>query len=273
VGNRAAITISLLSITISVVGLLWQLTLYRLSGARLKVGLIPAVITHRGGVVRGPERGWPTKPPEFTVVDAGDLWSDLACISVANIGRTVVWVSDMGLDFGSESKTKAHPRVVVTARPIAIAGGLTDNSRERLEPGQAVEMYVTVIDSIAWARETRRSRRVVVRATATMAGRHATRSPWRRAWRVPGAGLAVYPHAQLTPEVGVFQMLLRGWPASDVTELYDAWLAVWVALEQGSRGVALATVLEPYIPSLSSRLQTACRLSDVFVAAQDAGRL
>src|SRR5437588_10814917 len=136
VGSRAAVTIALVSIAISVVGLAWQLTLYVLSGARIRLQLFPAVMTHRRATIQGPEGRWPKRPPEPAILGDGDLWIELAHVTVANIGRTVVWVSTIGLDLGRESWWRHRWRTTVSLRPIAVSGGLPDGSPVRLEPGQ-----------------------------------------------------------------------------------------------------------------------------------------
>ncbi|MGH2730269.1 MAG: hypothetical protein ACRDJI_06615, partial [Actinomycetota bacterium] len=56
--------ISIVSASFVAGGVIWQLALYRLAGARLEVRLTPAVVTATGGVIRGPQRGWGRRVPE-----------------------------------------------------------------------------------------------------------------------------------------------------------------------------------------------------------------
>ncbi len=58
-----ALVISVTSASLSLGALVWQLVLYRLSGARLDVRLIPALVDSTGLIVQGPQSGWtPDRP-------------------------------------------------------------------------------------------------------------------------------------------------------------------------------------------------------------------
>ena len=252
-------TIALISIAISIVGLAWQLTLYVLSGARLRLRLHPVVMTHRGATIQGSEGRWPTKPPEAAILGDGDLWLELAHLSVANIGRTVVWVSMIGLDFGRDAGWR-RVRTTVTLRPIAVAGGVPDGSPARLEPGQAVEMYVPVTNAITTLGAGTGHKRLRLRATAVLAGRKAKRSQWRRAWRVRLDSDATYPHAEMTRQVRVYQALANFWPTADIGNLYEAWLEVWVALQDGAGYEVLAAVLSSFIEGPVAQITAAMKL-------------
>ncbi len=132
--NQTAVTVSLVSISVSVVGLLWQPTLHGLSGARLRVSLRPAVMTHRGKIVSAPERRWPSRLSGEMVLDGDDLWFEVAHITVSNVGRTAVWASAAGLDFGSESRLPVRNRLTMTLTPIAVAGGSATMLRHDWNP-------------------------------------------------------------------------------------------------------------------------------------------
>lgn len=265
--DRAALTIALVAIAISIVGLIWQLALYRLSGARIRVELTLAVMTHRGTILKGSRGRWPKRLPDEPEVHEGDLWAELAQISVANIGRTVVWASEIGLDFGSEARLKRRRRLTLSLRPIGVGGGLTGNAPVRLEPGQSVFMFVPIVQSMSWAQGHRRHRRLTVRGTATLAGRRAKRSPWRRACRVRKEQSIRFPHGELTRAVVVYQELLNDWPSSDVGKLYEAWFDVWVVLKDAPESANLAEALTPYFESLVGRIQLANRLREAFRSA------
>lgn len=150
--STTAIVIALVALSVTVGGLAWQLILYRLSGARLRLEVRPGLLTHRGALIRWNSRAWPETPPDMPGLREDDLWVEITEIIVANVGRTVVWVSDLGLDFGRSSRWRRRSRVVVTVRPLAVGGGLEDNSPVRLEPGQAESMYIPIVDFIGWAR-------------------------------------------------------------------------------------------------------------------------
>lgn len=99
--GEVALTVAIAGAVISLASLAWNLTLYRLSGARLSVRLIPAILTPQGTLMRGPDRGWRKSiPDEFTDGVDRDLFVDLAIIKVTNVDRALVSVSDISLDFG-----------------------------------------------------------------------------------------------------------------------------------------------------------------------------
>lgn len=257
--DSAAIIIASISLAIAVVGQSWQLTLYILSGARLRVRLVPALMTHRGTLTRGGEGGWPSRLPDDASPQDGDLWAEVAEIAVANIGRTTVWVSQIGLDFGRDAGFTRRSRTIMTIPPLAILGGLADNAPTRLEPGQDVVMYVPLIDSVEWAQK-KRSHGATVRATASQAGRRAKRSSWQRAWRLRKGQSPRFPHTASTRQVVLFQELLNSWPSGDVAQLYEAWLAAWNAMENGPDTSNLANALEPYFKGPMQSHMLAMRL-------------
>jgi hypothetical protein len=159
VESTAALVIALVALSVSIGGLAWELIVYRLAGARLRLEVTPGLFTHRGSIIRWNLRGWPREPTGVPGLREDDLWAEIAEVKVANAGRTVVWVSDLGLDFGRESRWRRRSRVVLTILPLAIGGGVGENSPIRLEPGQAASMYVPVLNSIAWGRKQSKSGR------------------------------------------------------------------------------------------------------------------
>ncbi len=59
--------------------------------------------------------------------------------------------------------------------------------------------------------------------------------------------------------VRVYQELVGGWRKSDISQLYEAWLAVW---GDGAGDGAIADALEPYVEFPIARFQLANRLSE-----------
>ena len=115
-----AVTVSIASACISLVGLLWNLTLFRLSGARLQVRLTPAAFTAQGNLMRGPDGGWRKPIPESMAKAVDDNpYVDLAIIKVTNIGRSPVSVSEISLDFG-RSGWRPGSRHTVGGVPIPV---------------------------------------------------------------------------------------------------------------------------------------------------------
>lgn len=259
--QQNAYGLAVVSLLVSMLGVLSQVVLYRRSGGRLSVRFTPAVMTHLGTVVTAPRGGWRSlsEPP----LDEHDLWVDIAQITVGNLGRTVVWVSHIGLDFGASGRLGHRSRTVMTVRPIVLTGGVRDNSPLRLEPGQAVAMYVTVRDQLAWAACTRRRDRLLVRATLRVAGVRVRRSSRRHGLRV-GAHAALYPFGPDNKRVRVFAELLHAWPTSDVSDLYEAWLQVFNALRGASHDGNVDHALAPFIDAPLRRGLIARQLEDVF---------
>lgn len=267
--SHVAILIASLSMAVSVVGLTWQLTLYHLSGARIRVTVAPALMTHMGHVLSGLNGKWPER--QQTIPKVGDLWVELAQVGVANVGRTVVWVSSIGLDFGRASPIRPSQRVRMSLRPLAVFGGLADNTSTRLEPGQDVVMYVPIIEGVEWARKELGRRHLRVRGSATLSGRRSKLSPWLRAWRIDHDRSARYPHSEITQEVRIFQTLINAWPTSDCGQVYEAWLDVWNALTGQSDHDNLAEALMPYFTSPLQRFQLATTLVSIYSSSPPTG--
>src|SRR6266568_2555169 len=95
---QTALLVASVSAGVSLTGLAWQFALYRLSGARLIVRLVPAVLTEVGHIVQGPPQGWGTSVPEDTNIVRDRPWVDVAMIKVVNVGRAPISVSTINLD-------------------------------------------------------------------------------------------------------------------------------------------------------------------------------
>lgn len=255
--SGAAIVIAVGSAVIALGSLVWQICLFRLSGARVRLDVAPTVMTHRGTIVTWTTRTWPNRPQDVRIDDQ-DMWVELVRLRVANLGRSVVWVADLGLDFGRESAFRRRSRTTMTLRPIAVAGGVGDNEPIRLEPGQSASMFIPIVDSIEWASKQTGKAKVLVKAVSTFGGMRTQRSRRRRSWKVSPEA-ARYPHATVTPNTRLYRLLLESWPSSDISGLYDALIDVTVAHDDPTRG-SVADALEPYIPNLMSRIQLAMRL-------------
>ena len=245
---ETALIVAITSAGISLAGLAWNLALYRLSGARLSVRLIPAILTAQGHLLRGPDRGWRRPVPDtFTDVER-DHFVDLAIIKVTNVGRAAVSVSDITLDFG-RSGWRPGSRHTIAGRPVPVHECREVSGDVRLEAGQSVSVafdYQPLIDN---AREHSSSWNRWIHASATAAGRRPTRSAWRRRWRLT-AGEDLYYPAPSTPERSAFVEVFRAVYPREVNKVYDAWLSVSGLLLQdanaGGKEVAdvLAEVLE-----------------------------
>jgi hypothetical protein len=207
--------------------------------------------------------------PEIAGFREDDLWVELAKIDVANIGRTAIWVSGIGMDFGSESRLRPRRRLTMSLQPIRVNGSLTDSSPTRLEPGQAVEMFVPLMSSITTAeRQLDLGDRITVRGTAVLAGRRPKRSPWRRGMRVKVGSSARFPHAEATRQVLIYQELVNHLRSAEVGQLYEAWLDVWSALDDPQEGETVENALQSYSNSILTRIQLAHLLRTIFESPQ-----
>lgn len=182
--DLTAIVISIVSASIALGTLGWQLILYRLSGPRLRVKLEPALCKDGYKVVSGPERGWNYSSLR---IYASDNWClDLAKITVTNIGRAAVSTSAVGLDFGRNWWRYPWSRDVMVPHPVKISGGNAAKT-VRLEPGSSIVEYSDVWPLLQNQLSYAHRGRITVRATVTAAGRRAKRSRWRSRWSIEGA--------------------------------------------------------------------------------------
>lgn len=223
----AALVVAITSAGIALTGLAWQLTLYRLSGARLDVRLIPAVLTAHGHILRGPDRGWRKDLTDNLSARLEDGYVDLAQIQVVNIGRTAVSVSDICLDFG-RATLRPRSRHTISGRPVPVHGGVEDAPSYRLEAGSTATLLMVVLPLVEHERRAfPRSRSV--RASARPAGRRPVRSAWRCRWKISKGRKVGWPFAEQTPDLDAFREVFRVVYPRDVTKLYGAWVAVGAA--------------------------------------------
>jgi hypothetical protein len=245
---EVALTVAIASACISLAGLAWNLTLYRLSGARLNVRLMPAILTAEGNLMRGADKGWREPVPEPLEGLNRDYFVDLAIIKVTNVGRTPVSVSDISLDFG-RSGWRPGWRHTVGGTPIPIHECSDVKGDVRLEAGSSVSVAIDDQPLIDYALSHSSKWNISTRATATAAGRRPTRSAWRRRWSQSDATSRYFP-AESTPERQAFVEVFRAVYPHDVTKVYAAWVATTALLLRDANadavGVAneLAQVLE-----------------------------
>lgn len=223
----AALLVAIASAMVSLTGLIWQLALYTLSGSRLDVRLIPAVLTAHGHILRGPDRGWRTDLTDELSTRLEDGYVDLAQIQVVNIGRTPVSVSDICLDFG-RARLRPRSRHTISGRLVPVHGGAEDATSYRLEAGSTVTLLMDVVPLVEHERRTfPRSRSV--RASARPAGRRPVRSPWRCRWKLSKGRKVGWPFSEPTADLYAFREVFRVVYPRDVTKLYDAWVEVGAA--------------------------------------------
>ena len=243
-----ALTVAITSACISLAGLAWNLTLYRLSGARLNVRLIPAILTAEGHLMRGADKGWREPVPEPLATLNRDYFVDLAIIKVTNVGRTPVSVSDITLDFGRSGRRPGW-RHTVGGTPIPIHECSVVKGDVRLEAGSSVSVAIDDQPLIDYALSHSSKWNRSIRATATAAGRRPTRSAWLWRWSQSDDTRRYFP-AESTPERKAFVEVFRAVYPHDVTKVYTAWISTTALLLRDANadamGIAneLARVLE-----------------------------
>lgn len=238
-----AILVSVASACVSLGGLIWNLLLYRLSGARLNVRLIPAILTAQGTLMRGPDKGWrKSLPDEFADGVDRQLFVDLAIIKVTNVGRAPVSVSDISLDFGwSGWRPWWRHTIGGTAIPIHECSAVKGDVR--LEPGSTISIAIDAKPLIDHGLSITSRGKRSIRATATAAGRRPTRSAWLRRWTHRNLSKRYYP-AESSPERDAFVEVFRAVYPHDPTKVYRAWTAVTALLLRDAQADARAIANE-----------------------------
>lgn len=216
-----ALVISIASAVVALTGVVWQLALYRLSGARLQVRLRPGALTPVGHLVRGRESGWKVPTPGAESVVGDEPWVDVAIIQVTNIGRTAVSVSEVGLDFGCHPWWKPWARHVVTGRGIPVHEGV-EGDIFRLEVGASISIIVEPWGLFRAADHPAEELRV--RASALPAGRRRRRSPRRRQWTIEPEQTSIWPFSAVDQDVELFQALFREVANQDPGQVYQSWI-------------------------------------------------
>ena len=215
----------MLALFVALVGFGWQVLSYRLSGARLQVRIIPALMTVNGGVFRFPQSGRSKQEPpaRFTTL-ATEPAVELAVIEVINVGRLPVSISNVALDLGIPSVRRPWQRLSRAGHPVAVADGKPAAERGdepvRLEVGERYSVFMYVPEVVPCPAPKS------IRATALPAGGRAKRSPWPRRWRAGGD----FPRCRHGRNDSVNQQLLDAvFPlvkAADPLMLLNVYLAV-----------------------------------------------
>ncbi|SEF92682.1 hypothetical protein SAMN04489712_102533 [Thermomonospora echinospora] len=247
--NRAdlAIVISLISTSITATGVAWQLVLYRLSGARLQVRLIPAAIDIHETVVSGPDKGWSDLP-----LRGLQKWKvDVSKIQVTNIGRTAVSVSAMSLDIKGVYPFR-RGRFTISGLPVPVRGGNKDEVI-RLEAGATANMYFDFWPLIEEAKKRQadngKSGAIYIRGSVLPAGRRACRSSWRKRWKILPEQRVLRRDETVTRELNAYRTLWSHLHRDP--EKFGLVGAAWYSLIPELKGeISLAKVKEHLEPLL-----------------------
>jgi hypothetical protein len=223
-----AVWVAIGSAFVSLTSLIWQLTLYRLSGPRPVVRLMPAVLTETGHLIKGPPKGWRTSlPPDLNIVD-GRPWVDAAVIEVVNIGRAPISVSSIGLDLGANSRWRPWVRHTIAMHSVPVHGASAEAEAVRLKVGQSVTVIVDPWLAIRRARQKGRHARL--RASVVPAGRHAVRSKWRQRWTVDSEQRYLWPFGPEGDQVDLFQSIWRVVAPYAPEQVYSTWIGICALL-------------------------------------------
>jgi hypothetical protein len=166
------------------------MTLYRLSGSRVKVRLSPAVIdgmgtTWRARSIRQVARPTPklTEDLQWPVGQANVI--ELAEITVANVGRAATSIAEIALDLGAEHWWRWRQHYTIAGIPVPLNDSIVKLPM-RLEPGDQIRMTFDVWAFLpeALAKHPRAKHVVRVRASVKANLGRVRRSPRLRGWRI-----------------------------------------------------------------------------------------
>lgn len=213
----AAFIVSICSASVAFVGVVWQLTLYRLSGARLKVQLVFCYTDDVGHMTWSTTgRGRPT----FADVRAGmDRMSDLGIeygrVRVTNVGRTAVSVENISFSVRRRFRLTFRRRRTTIQPYQFLRKGLDPKDLTpdvanpiRLEPGGHVTAEFYLWPALSNGDHGTRAGAISVRGSAqAVGGKWATRSKRRTAWKLPAGATSYFSDVEVTPELRMFREL------------------------------------------------------------------
>lgn len=268
-----ALWVAIASAAVSLTSLAWQLTLYRLSGARIVVRLVPAVLTETGHIIRGPAKGWrASMPPEINIVQ-NRPWVDAAVIEMVNVGRSPISLSTINLDVGASPRWKPWKRHTVGMPPIAIHGGLADLNEVRLDAAHSVFAIVDFWPAVAAARKLRHG--VYVRASVLPAGRRAKRSSWHHRWTIGPDQKHLWPLGPEGDQVQLFQTVWRAIAPIAPASVYEAWLSIMGLLipeDVDPKQVSILEVSKALEPILGTPIQAMRPSASILTALHEHGQ-
>ncbi len=195
-----ALRVSIASAALSVIGVIWQVALYRLSGARLAVELHSGRLDSYDTLTRGPGNH-SRRPLRWN--DRGGPAIDVAIITVTNIGRSAVSVRDIGLHLGRIRNGIRWHALSASGIPIAVHEGASTNAG-RLDTGSSIVVILDVQSVILQRRRERYPKPVYVRAVATPSGRRKRRSSLRRRWKIAPEQLSIWDDVVVDDEARLY---------------------------------------------------------------------
>lgn len=170
-----------IALILSAALVIWHVVRYLLEGGRVRVRMRPALLTDWGELRSGPDGGWPQDSPQLEA--RGRYNVELAHVTIENLGRIAVTVTEAGLDFGRVGRRPWHRRSV-WLQPVAFDDSFTTELSVRIEPFDQCMVLFDLWPVVEHARSGRQDK-MIVRASARVAGRRIRhRSPWNRRWDI-----------------------------------------------------------------------------------------
>jgi hypothetical protein len=150
-----------------------------LEGGRVRVSLRPGLLSDHG-LAQGDS--WPSVEKHHA--ERGGWNLEVAIVTVENIGRTAVTISNVSLLFQSRPWWRHRKPYAIV--PVAEeAPGAMTASTHRLEPFDSATFVYDVWVGLDWVNPRAPVRPLSIRGSVKVAGkRRARRSPWRSRWRV-----------------------------------------------------------------------------------------
>jgi hypothetical protein len=249
-----ALRVAIASAGFSAGALVWQLCLYRLSGARLIVRLLPVVQDAALVVGTGPDRGWERVRDHLSTLEECAI--DLAEVRVTNVGRSPVSVSDLSLDFGRAARWRKG-RMTMRGFPVALLDGTTETVI-RLDAGSTTSQYFDLWTLVDAMREKKPGKTIDVRASAVPAGRRPQRSRRRARWRFEPGRRSLRPDYPETSAVRAYRELWRLNRADEGRASFTStvWSVIYAGLKRGDSVDLIAEQVESVLGTMSSWIVT-----------------
>jgi hypothetical protein len=255
----------MLALAVSASSFLWQVTTFRLSGSRIRIRLRPAFFMYNGTTVTfdHARRGWPAslRAEEIALFDQ-QVGIEMARITVANLGRTVVHVGDLGIDFGRVKPGRRKSSLVMSLPPLALNNGLANGDPIRLEPGQSANIYVAIRNTVGWAGQKVHRTSLLMRGSASVAGFRSIRSRRRLSWRVE-CSEAAFPHVKDGKPNQIFREIVSAWPTSDASGIAEAFLDIVGAFDNPAGSAAITEATGRHFPHIVSKVVLARKICSI----------